>query len=105
MASLYQRILILTFLIIAFAGRVAVYAINTTKSPQEIVKENNSKSDQSDSNEKDGQVEEKIKIEDLAISGLTHIDFLSMEKSKTVLFSGHYNLLKSYLQTLEYPPK
>jgi len=105
MAPLYQRILIATLIIIAFAGRIAVSAIPSQKSPQETVKENSSKSEKSATNENDEQSEEKIKLEDFLANDLIHFHFLNIASAKTRLFSGSYNLVKCYLQTLEYPPK
>ncbi|WP_162800020.1 hypothetical protein [Pedobacter jeongneungensis] len=105
MASLYQRLLLVFILIIAFAGRIAVSAIANQKSPQETVKENSSKSEKSDANENEGQAEEKIKLEDFIIHGLTNIDFLSIVSAKTKWFAGDYKLLNCTLQALEYPPK
>jgi hypothetical protein len=102
MVLLYQRILIASILLIAFAGRVAVCAIPMLKPNLEIVKD---KPEGNDADEKDQQVEEKIKLEYLITNGLTNIDFLSMACAKTKLFAGDYRLLKCCLQALEYPPK
>ena len=105
MAPLYQRILIATLIIIAFAGRIAISAMPTQKVLQEVLKENTNKSENSDTDQNDEQLEEKVKMEDLINNGLTQIDFLNIASAKTRLFSGNYNLVKCYLQTLEYPPK
>jgi cell division protein YceG involved in septum cleavage len=105
MASLNQRLLIIFILIIAFAGRIAVSAIASQKSSQVIVKENMGKSEKPDSGENDEQMEEKMKLEDLIVHGLTNIDFMSIASTKTKLFAGDYQLLNCTLQTLEYPPK
>lgn len=105
MAPLYQKILIVTLIIIAFAGRFAISAMPIQKISKEVLKENTSKSEKSDTDQNDEQLEEKVKIEDLINNGLTNIDFLSIASAKIRLFSGSYNLVKCYLQTLEYPPK
>lgn len=104
MASIYQRLLIILILTIAFAGKMAVYAIIVQKSPQEVVKENN-KQDKPSNSENDGQEEEKLKLEDLAINRLTPFSFLNFTQAKTRLFITDYKLVSRYLQTLEYPPK
>ncbi|MGN8058215.1 hypothetical protein ACTJKN_18180 [Pedobacter sp. 22163] len=105
MVSLYQRLLIVLLLLILFAGRIAVYVITNQKQHQEVVKENTSKTDKSNTNENKEQLEEKL--EDLAINTIITANsaFLNIAKSKAVLFSGNYKLLKCFLQTLEYPPK
>ncbi|TCD26624.1 hypothetical protein EZ456_11720 [Pedobacter psychrodurus] len=105
MASLYQRLLIVLLLLIAFAGRITLYAITVPKSHQEVVKENSNKTDKSSTNENNEQLEEKLKFEDLAINRLVNTTSLNIAKSKAVLFSGDYKLLKCYPQALEYPPK
>lgn len=105
MVSLYHRLLIVLLLFIAFAGRIAVYAITTPKPHQEVAKENSSKADKSCTNENNEQVEEKLKLEDLAINRLVDTAFINIAKSKAIIFPGDYKLLKCYLQTLEYPPK
>ena len=105
MASIYQRLLIVLFLLIAFAGRVAVYAITTPKSQQEVLKENGNKTNKSCASESNEQLEEKLKLEDLAINRIFNTAFLNITRSKTVLFASDYKLLMRSPQTLEYPPK
>lgn len=105
MAAFYKRLLITIILITAFAGRIAIYAIPMFKVSQQIVKESSSKSEKSEANENDQPLEEKIKLEDLNLNDIVNIDFLSIADSKTKLFAATFDLPKSDLQTLEYPPK
>ncbi|WP_293308473.1 hypothetical protein [Pedobacter sp. UBA5917] len=105
MASLYQRLLIVLILLIAFAGRIAVSAVALPKVAKETLKENNSKSEKPETEENDERAEEKIKLEDFISNGLIKIHFLSIAIVKNKLFSGDYRLVKCPLQTLKYPPK
>lgn len=105
MVSLYQRLLIVILLLISIAGRITVYAIANPKSKLEIVKENSSKADKYCASESNEQLEEKLKLEDLAINRLIDAAFIKIAKSKAIIFAGDYKLLKCYLHTLEYPPK
>ncbi|KQM67134.1 hypothetical protein ASE74_06615 [Pedobacter sp. Leaf216] len=102
MAPLYKKVLIATLLFFAFAGRIAISAMPIYKVSVEISKVN---ADKSDTNQNDDQLEDKVKLEDLMKTDFTKIEFLSIFSSKRRLFSGNYNLVKCYLQTLEYPPK
>lgn len=105
MASLYQKLLIVLILFIAFAGRLAVSAVALPKIVKETVKESSSKSEKSETEENDEQAEEKIKLEDFISNGLIKINFLSIATLNNKLFSGDYRLVKCPLQTLKYPPK
>jgi len=105
MVSIYQRLLIILILTIAFAGKLTVYAFTIQKPFQEILKEKNSKQDKTAGNENNGQEEEKLKLDDLAINRLIQFDFLDITNGKTSLFTSDYMLVSCFLQTLEYPPK
>lgn len=106
MAPLYQRFLILVFLVIAFAGRIVVYAIPIQKSPVEVLKQNTvNNSEKSDSSDEENKLEAKVKLTDLILMRLSNFDFFESSDTKCNLFSRKFNLIYCHLQIPEQPPK
>lgn len=106
MASFFQRTFIVFILLVAFAGRIAIYALPAQKLSKSIVKENNAeKSEKPESSEKENQLEEKVKLADLFISGLSKFEFIKLSNSGSSSFTGIFDLAHCHLQIPEQPPK
>ncbi|TCD07133.1 hypothetical protein EZ449_15195 [Pedobacter frigidisoli] len=106
MASLYQRTFLVFILLIAFAGRVVIYAMPIEKLSNQVIKENGAeKSEKPESSEKENPLEEKVKLADLFIPSLSNFEFLKSSNSKRSSFTGIFDLTHCHLQIPEQPPK
>ncbi len=106
MAPLYQRYFIVLLLLLAFAGRVAVYAIPVQKMSKDLIQKNSSaESEKSESSEKQNQLEDKVKLADLHLNNITNFDFASSGNANQQSFSGNFLLAYCHLQIPEQPPK
>lgn|GEM_PF-1731371 len=106
MALLYQRYFIVLLLLLAFAGRVAVYAIPVHKMSKELIQKSSSaESEKSESSEKQNQLEDKVKLADLHLNNITNFDFASSGNANQHSFAGNFLLAYCHLQIPEQPPK
>ena len=106
MSSLYRRFFIVLILLVAFAGRIAVYAFPSPKLAKEIIQKSTSDTaEKSESSEKQNQEQEKIKLADILLFGTSSIDFNYNNKLNVRIHSGNFLLIHSDLQVPEQPPK
>ncbi|MBE8714713.1 hypothetical protein [Sphingobacterium hungaricum] len=103
MAFFYRRFLLLFVLLLALAGRVSTYAMPFQKISQEFfhvdIEQN------SESSENPNPSEEKSKMSDFLFADLYNFGFVDDNGNKSHFLSPNFNLMHSYLQTPEQPPK
>jgi len=106
MAPLYQRFFIILFLLLAFAGRIVVYANPVTQIAKEVIKKSSTdETDKSSSSEKQNQLEEKVKLTDLDLNKILKFEFSDFNMASQHLCSGNFLLAYCHLQVPEQPPK
>jgi len=106
MTSFYQKLLITLILLIAFTGRIVVYAMPLPQLAKEMIKEQASENNEkSESSDKQNQVEEKFKLTDLFLNSAANFDWIYNHAFKNDLYSGNFILTYCYLQVPEQPPK
>ncbi|MCZ4224503.1 hypothetical protein [Pedobacter rhodius] len=107
MASHYQRFLIVTILLIAFTGRIGIYAMPVhQKFIKDILSEHSGKkTEKTEQSDKEEPLEEKVKLADLIAPELININFLYTPELKNNFFSESFILTHCHLPIPEQPPK
>lgn len=105
MAPRYQRFFIILFLLLAFAGRIVVYATPVTQVAKEVIKKNSTDETDKSASEKQNQLEEKVKLTDLDLNKILNFEFSNFNTANQHSFSGNFILAYCHLQVPEQPPK
>lgn len=105
METLYQRFFIILFLLLAFAGRIVVYANPVTETAKEVIKKNSTDETDKSASEKQNQLEEKVKLTDLDLNQVLNFVFSDLNTANQLSFSRNFILAYCHLQVPEQPPK
>ena len=103
MSPVLQRFLIASILLVAFTGRIAIYAMPLKNLAATAIK--STSDNKAEPLEKEDYSIEKVKLADVIMPGFTKFDFFNLSYLISNPFRANYSLTSCDVRIPEQPPK